>query len=99
MLTSAVLETSVATGCHPSGLLPPKATDSGDVNGLLAPPPSQTRQARGHSGERDIFFWASSVAIDCEGKHTHVQPVNFCQHMYIEYYIMILIIIYNYIYM
>ena len=57
MLTSAVLETSVATGCHPSGLLPPQATDSGDVNGLLAPPPSQTRQARGHSGERDIFFF------------------------------------------
>ena len=91
MLTSAVVETSVATDCHPSGLLPPKATDSDDVNGLLAPPPSQTRQARGHSGERDIFFLASSVAIDCEGKHTHVQPVNFCQHMCVYTYVCIYI--------
>ena len=67
MLTSAVLETSVATGCHPSGLVPPKASDDGDVNGLLAAPPSHTRQARGHSGECDSFFsLASSVATnDC----------------------------------
>ena len=45
MLTSAVLETSVATGCHPSGLLPPKAGDNGDVNGLSVSPPSQSLQA------------------------------------------------------
>ena len=45
MLTSAVLETSVATGCHPSGLLPPKGGDNGGVNGLSVSPPSQSLQA------------------------------------------------------
>ena len=45
MLTSAVLKTSVATGCHPSGLLPPKGGDNGDVIGLPVSPPSQTLQA------------------------------------------------------
>ena len=45
MLTSAVLETSVATDCHPSGLLPPKAGDNGGVNGLSVSPPSQSLQA------------------------------------------------------
>ena len=47
-LTSAVLETSVATGCHhchPSGLVPPKAGDNSDVNGLPVSPPPQTLQA------------------------------------------------------
>ena len=49
MLTSAVLETSVATGCHPSGLLPPQAGDNGGVNGLSVSPPSQSLQA--------VFFY------------------------------------------
>ena len=49
MLTSAVLETSVATDCHPSGLLPPKAGDNGGVNRLSVSPPSQSLQA--------VFFY------------------------------------------
>ena len=53
MFTSAVLETSVATGCHPSGLLPPKAGDNGGVNGLSVSPPSQTLQA--------VFFAVQGV--------------------------------------
>ena len=49
----AILETSVATDCHPSGLLPPQAGDNGDVNGLSVSPPSQTLQA--------VFFAVQGV--------------------------------------
>ena len=61
MLTSAVLGTSVATGCHPSGLVPPKAGDNGGVNALPVSPPSQALQAV-------FFFCAGSESCFASNK-------------------------------